>query len=119
MSLEPFSDLCLEAAVRAIVNSSTFPLMDDTSTNHVEHPGSIPDGREMLCPNIAFTLRKHVYTFTIFLLRHGPHTLHSTLLFLAPAATVDTAAEEAELGEAADICLRLWCWDQMEQITVF
>ena len=96
--MEPFSDLCLESAVRAIANSSTFPLMDDTSTNHVEHPGSIPDGREMLCPNIAFTLRKHVYTFTIFLLRHGPHTLHSTLLFLAPAATAYTAAGRRSWG---------------------
>ena len=57
MSLEPFCDLCLEASVRAIVNSLTFPLMDDTSTIHLEHFSSIPDAREqMLCPNIAFTV---------------------------------------------------------------
>ena len=34
----------------------------------------------------------------------GPHTLHRTLLFLAPADTADTAAGEAEPGEAADTC---------------
>ena len=57
VSVKPFSDLCFEAAVRAIVNSSTFPLVDDISRIHPEHPRSIPDGREqMLCPNMTSTV---------------------------------------------------------------
>ena len=54
VSVKPFSDLCFEAAVRAIVNSSTFPLVDDISRIHPEHPSCIPNGREqMLCPNMT------------------------------------------------------------------
>ena len=54
VSVKPFSDLRLKAAVRAIVNSPTFPLVDDISKIHPEHPSCIPDGREqMLCPNMT------------------------------------------------------------------
>ena len=37
VSVEMFSDLGLEVAVRAIVNSPTFPLVDDISRIHPEH----------------------------------------------------------------------------------
>ena len=57
VSVEMFSDLGLEVAVRAIVNSPTFPLVDDISRIHPEHPSSISDGREqMLCPNMTSTV---------------------------------------------------------------
>ena len=57
VSVKPFSDLRLKAAVRATVNSPTFSLVDDISKIHLEHPSCIPDGREqMLCPNMTFTV---------------------------------------------------------------
>ena len=57
VSVEMFSDLGLEVAVRAIVNSPTFPLVDDISRIHPEHPSCIPDGWEqMLCSNMTFTV---------------------------------------------------------------
>ena len=101
MSLEPFSDLCLEAAVRAIVNSSTFPLMDDTSTIHLEYPSSIPDGREqILCPNIAFTVVSR--NDASFLLLVGATELRFAKTVVTGAAVLG-AARSAHLAPHAPL----------------